>query len=168
MRRVAPRPPTYGLGCKYVNKDTIGYEVGVDISENPHQSFKRPLRDSSDRYLQGVGEIGKSVVCTVLSLPGVVEVWLAPLRIAFKRSGAVDYTDIHPGVLAALKEAYRVSGYEPGEVLVVYEPSGAKELGIPLVESDKPDTLERAHAELFQGYGVHILADESPAEPPVG
>ncbi len=99
------------------NPDIRVYHVTTEISRYSIHNFWRPLhRDSSEKYLEEVGEIGTQLLNEVFALPGVNEVFIKPYELSVTKAGAFDWEDIEPGIIEALKKTFG-EGVEEVEII---------------------------------------------------
>ena len=82
------------------------FYTSVEISEVPHETFDRPLRERSEVYLKRVGTMGGGIVRTILSIPGVTKVSIDPYEIVVWRSPAFDWREIEAAVLKRFMDAF--------------------------------------------------------------
>lgn len=86
--------------------DILVFHTTAQLSESHVQSFKRPIRPHSQRYLEEVGEYGAALVHVLLAMDGVTEVCIQPYEMMVRKGSAFDWIDIVPGVIDALKALY--------------------------------------------------------------
>ena len=89
------------------------------LSEARRQEFKRPLRDSSEKYLKLLGEKGAGLIHTLFGIAGVAEVFISPYEITVVKGEAFDWKDIQPETLEALKAVFAAHGMDAESVEVV-------------------------------------------------
>ena len=116
------------------------YHVSVEISQTPIETFLRPLRESSNEYLDKVGEVGTQIVKEILAILGVIEVSIEPYQIQVEKGKAFGWEDIEPGIIGALKKAF---GEQSSEVEVTQSPAVLKD-----EEGDKEDLELRTDKDL--------------------
>lgn len=88
-------------------RDCRCYYINTEVSELPTpQNFWSPLRESSEKYLEGVGKIGGSLVRELLTISGVVMVFITPYEVIVDKGAAFNWEDIEPSVVRALKKAF--------------------------------------------------------------
>jgi len=76
----------------------------VEISQYCINSFYRPLRDTSEEYLEKVGEKGAELVRRVIAIPGVKELFIHPYELTLVRSSSLfEWEDIVPAAKKAIK-----------------------------------------------------------------
>lgn len=91
------------------------FHVTGEISQTNSRRFERPLRPSSDRYLEEVGDAGKTIVETVLPMRGITSVTISPYCLRVEKGSAFDWTwegtDLKANILHVLLDALG-EGYE--------------------------------------------------------
>jgi hypothetical protein len=96
------------------------------VSKSRIENFDKPLRPSSERYLREVGEPGITLVRRIISIPGVIKVWIEPYEIAVEISKAYSFEEIEPKVLEALKSVVPAEMLEEKRPLISYIPISEK------------------------------------------
>ncbi|KUK77581.1 MAG: hypothetical protein XD93_0239 [candidate division WS6 bacterium 34_10] len=121
------------------------YHTRFEISKSPIEIFHRPLRPSSETYLNEVGEPGKTLVRKIMCIPGVVKVATQPYRISVEISLAYSFEEIEPKVLEILKSAVPNELLKEERPFVFYIPWQQKG-NSPL----KTDTKKTSFKESFE------------------
>jgi len=81
----------------FPNSDVITFHTTAEISQYQIHTFYRPLRDSSERYLQDVGKKGAELVRKVMAIPGIKTVVIEPYELTLTRSSSFfKWGDIEP------------------------------------------------------------------------
>jgi hypothetical protein len=121
--------------------DDRGYNLTVEISEAFHDSFLRPLRDTSDRFLERVGAIGEKVVRGLIAIPGVERVEIGPYYVNVHKGVAFDWKEIHGHVVEVLRSAFPQGNVADVEVTErpSVEPKDPPKIVLP---SGEPATAE--------------------------
>lgn len=88
------------------NSEYCNIHVKVEISQTNYQSFYRPLRSSSNSYLEEVGEKGAELVRRAIGIPGVTEVMISPYELSLRKALLFDWKKIIPPAEKALKEIF--------------------------------------------------------------
>ncbi len=96
------------------NPHFLVFHTTLEISEDIHQHFMRPIRESSLTYLNKVGEIGTRIITQTLALDGVIEAHIQPYKLSVEKGEAFDWRDIEPGVVEILKKEF---GEEAPEII---------------------------------------------------
>jgi len=106
------------------------FHTRFEISASPSQHFMRPLRPSSENYLNQVGVPGKYLIRELMSLDGVDMIFIHPYDVAIGISPAFNFEEIEPKVL---------------EILEMYIPKDILKEKRPLVSylSCKPNSKEK-------------------------
>ncbi|MCL5016506.1 MAG: NifU N-terminal domain-containing protein [Patescibacteria group bacterium] len=91
--------------CRFPNESIREYNVRVEISQSPRESFQRPLRDSSETYLTAVGEVGADLVRRLMAVPGVTEVAIYPYTVRITKAPSFSWEETEALVK---KELYRL------------------------------------------------------------
>jgi hypothetical protein len=93
-----------------VAADTLAFNTTFLVSNTNYAKFDRPVRRSSNRYLELVGGHGEAVVRNVLDLLGIVSVVITPYQIRVEKGGAFDWTwegiDLKAEILKAIADAF--------------------------------------------------------------
>lgn len=79
------------------------YHMPVEVSAYHIHNFHRPLRDSSEKYLEDLGQCGRQIVEEVMKLDGVTAVTIQPYEVSVSIGEAFEWEDIHPHVIMILK-----------------------------------------------------------------
>ena len=79
------------------------YHVNFEISQSVIESFKRPLRETSEKYLKKVGERGTLLLREIFAIPGVTEVYIEPYELDVEKGYAFSWGEIEPAVMEALR-----------------------------------------------------------------
>lgn len=90
----------------FSNLDERLYHTTAEISRDPTNTFWRPLRKDSEKYLNEVGKIGTQLLREVFTLPGIAEITIKPYTLGVVKAGAFDWKDIEPQVIEALKKTF--------------------------------------------------------------
>jgi len=88
------------------NPNQMEFHVRVEISKRPIESFCRPLRPSSEKYLAEVGEKGAELVRMVMAIPGVIEVFISPYRLTIRKGSLFEWKEIAHDVEKAIKVVF--------------------------------------------------------------
>lgn len=89
------------------------YGVTVEISQQPIHSFMRPLgRESSERYLKDVGEVGTVLLRELFAIPGVSKVFITPYELTIDKGLAFNWDEIEPSIIEVLKRVFGETGQE--------------------------------------------------------
>jgi len=57
------------------------FHANFEVSQSAIENFYRPLRLSSERYLERVGPTGAKLVRRLITLPVVTEIWVKPYEV---------------------------------------------------------------------------------------
>ena len=57
------------------------FHTNFDLSKSRLEKFERPIRQSSQEYLEKVGPKGAGLVCKTMKVPGVVEISIQPYEV---------------------------------------------------------------------------------------
>ena len=88
----------------FPNTSCMRFHLMVEISQVNYQSFDRPLRPTSDQYLEMVGEKGAELVKKVMAIPGVINVSIGPYRLTVTRDSSLfGWTEIASSTEKAIK-----------------------------------------------------------------
>jgi hypothetical protein len=93
------------------------YNVNRVISESHIERFDRPLRESSEKYLNKIGKLGARLVRAALRLPGVIEVGIEPYTFRITISLAHGWDSIEPSIIRILKKEV-FPGFDPSAIKV--------------------------------------------------
>jgi len=118
------------------------YHTRFEISKSPIETFHRPLRPSSETYLNEVGEPGKTLVRKIMCIPGVVEVATQPYQISVEISLAYSFEEIEPRVLEILKSAVPNELLKEERPFVFYIPWQQKVNPVPKTDTKKTSSKE--------------------------
>ena len=88
------------------NTDRLDFNFNATISDSLISSFYLPLRDSSEKYLDEIGERCASVVRKLVRLPGIKQIVIHPRRITLELDPMFDGKKIEPCALHILKHFY--------------------------------------------------------------
>lgn len=103
MKRIVIKRFGFGEG-------TLAFNTTFEVSADTTNMFRRPLRESSNRYLARVGDPGASIVKAVLSLPGICSVTIESYEIRVEKGEAFDWVwegiDLKAKILEAITAAF--------------------------------------------------------------
>lgn len=85
------------------NPHVLAYHTTAEISQSHIKTFERPLRETSEKYLEEIGEEGAKIVRGIFLLQGVESVSIYPYEMSVFKAEAFDWEGIHPEVLGMLK-----------------------------------------------------------------
>ncbi len=80
------------------------YNVNTEITEDPCQTFWRPLRETSRVYLEKLGEIGSDLVKQLFNIAGVEQLSIEPYRLKIEIGKAFEWEEINPTVIKILSQ----------------------------------------------------------------
>lgn len=98
---------------KYANDQFVGTETrGQDreyhlktlVSHTSIEDFRRPLRDSSERYLNEVGYPGNQIIKKLFDIPGVIEVWVHPYYLSVEIAKMFNWEESSPKIEKAFED----------------------------------------------------------------
>lgn len=100
---------------EFPHSDCLFFSVNRLISQINKEKFYRPLRKSSEKYLQNVGDLGSRLVKAALRLPGVTEVEITPYMIEVTFSKAHDMESVKNSIIRLInREVY--SGIDVSQI----------------------------------------------------
>jgi hypothetical protein len=82
------------------------FHLPAEISKTHFQNFYRPLRDSSEGYLDKVGEIGRKVIKGLFKIEGIEDVSIYPYKMAIRIGHSFTWDDIIPEVKKMIKRVF--------------------------------------------------------------
>ena len=95
------------IRIRHQSRDRREYSISTEVSELPtHRNFWVPLRESSEKYLDGLGKVGGSLMRDLLTISGVAMVSISPYEVMLDKGAAFNWEDIEPSVVSALKQAF--------------------------------------------------------------
>jgi len=86
------------------NPDCIIVHVNYEISNAVIENFMRPLRDSSERYLDKIGPLGTKIVRELFSLQGIAEVTIQPYQLHIQKGKLFDWVKLKPAIKRILNK----------------------------------------------------------------
>jgi hypothetical protein len=101
------------------NQHCLTFHSTTLLSEAHQLDFHRPLRESSEKFLEKIGERGSKLVQALLAIDGVVQVLIEPYHFCVIKGQAFSWEDIKPKILEAGQALFVASGAsaEPVEVI---------------------------------------------------
>jgi hypothetical protein len=80
------------------------YHLKMLLSRTSIQDFRRPLRASSESYLNEVGYPGDQIIRKIFDIPGVTEVWIHPYRLSVEIAKMFDWEEVTPKIEKAFED----------------------------------------------------------------
>lgn len=85
--------------------DYMRVHLNKEISNSRVESFCRPLNDSSQKYLEKLGPLGKSLILKFFLINGITEITIEPYELRFEKGKAFLWTEeLIPQIKAVLNE----------------------------------------------------------------
>lgn len=113
IRRIVYTSICQLAGEKYANDQLVGTETSGQrreyhlkklISKTSIQDFHRPLRTSSERYLNEVAYPGNQIIKKLFDIPGVIEVWVHPYELSVKIAKMFSWEESSPKIEKAFED----------------------------------------------------------------
>ena len=76
-----------------------------EVSNNPYQNFDKPLRPSSEPYLDEVGKIGTQIIREIFDIKGVVRVSITPYCLDIEKAPLFSWDEIEKDLIYILNRA---------------------------------------------------------------
>lgn len=86
------------------NPDIRDFHINVEISQHPFNSFERPLRESSERYLAEVGSVGSAIINDLFTIDGIIEVRIRQYELTIYIGAAFKWAEVSPQIHAILRK----------------------------------------------------------------
>lgn len=86
------------------NLEKRTYHMVTEISQHPIRVFDRPLRKSSEKYMEEVGDVGSRILRETLAVSGVVSVAIYPYELGVEKGKAFSWDTLEPAILNILKD----------------------------------------------------------------
>lgn len=101
---MSPDPKKIVVGI-HPNLERRTYHMVTEISQHPIHVFDRPLRKSSEKYMEEVGDVGSRILRETLAVSGVVSVTIHPYELGVEKGKIFSWDTIEPAILNILKDA---------------------------------------------------------------
>ena len=94
------------------------YHVTEILSNDPGQRFDRPIRDSSEKLIKKLGLRGESLIRYLITVDGVVSLFISPYLLVVTKGEAFSFDDIDPGVIIVLTNIFTSRGIDPRDIKI--------------------------------------------------
>jgi len=85
--------------------DVRRFHTRAEVSRNLANEFKRPLRESSEKYLAQVGPLGAEIVRGLMRIKGITTVWIHPYSLQVTRARAYTWDELEPRICTVITRA---------------------------------------------------------------
>nr|HID59721.1 hypothetical protein [Desulfobacterales bacterium] len=91
----------------YANREIRSFLIHTEISGYRVEHFRGPVDRGSEDALKRLGVIGAQVVKGIMSIQGVMEIWIKPKEIRIRKEKTSSWDEIEKRIVKVLNEALR-------------------------------------------------------------